>query len=69
MVCKTHIQRCEEHGRTLPPPRIENGTIANDALQEYIAAKEKFHRTQSDTDRQEYLNKYKTANRWRQPDQ
>lgn len=45
---------------------LKTALIANDALQEYIAAKEKFHRTQSDTDRQEYLNKYKTANRWRQ---
>ena len=42
----------------------KTASIANDAVQEYIAAKEKFYRTQSDADRQEYLNKYKTANRW-----
>ncbi len=40
--------------------------IANEAMQEYIAAKEKFHRTQRDDDRQEYLNKYKTVNRWQE---
>lgn len=43
---------------------METASIANDAVQEYIAAKEKFYRTQADADRQEYLNKYKTANRW-----
>ena len=42
----------------------KTASIANDAVQEYIAAKEKFYRTQADADRQEYLNKYKTANRW-----
>ncbi len=42
----------------------KTAAIANDAVQEYLAAKEKFHRTLSDTDRQEYLNKHKTANRW-----
>lgn len=42
----------------------KTAAIANDAVQEYIAAKEKFYHTQSDDDRQEYLNKHKTANRW-----
>lgn len=40
--------------------------VANDALQEYLAAKEKFYRTKTDADRQDYLNKYKTANRWKE---
>lgn len=39
--------------------------IANEAMQEYVAAKEKFRHTQSAVDRQDYQNKLKTANRWR----
>lgn len=44
----------------------KTAAIANDALQEYLAAKEKYYRTNTDADRQEYLNKYKTANRWKE---
>jgi hypothetical protein len=44
----------------------EAAYIASEALQEYIAAKQKFHRTLSDADRADYQNKLKTANRWRE---
>ncbi len=42
----------------------KTAAIANEAVQEYLAAKERFIKTQSDEDRQEYLNKHRTANRW-----
>lgn len=44
----------------------KTAAIANEALQEYLAAKEKFHRTHTDDDKREYRNKLATANRWRQ---
>ncbi len=42
----------------------KTAAIANSSTQEYLVAKEKFARTRSDADRQDYQNKLKTANRW-----
>ncbi len=42
----------------------KTAAIVNEATQEYLAAKEKFARTRSEADREEYMNKLKTANRW-----
>ena len=44
----------------------KTAAIANEALQEYFAAKEKYLRTRSEEDHTEYRNKLKTVNRWRE---
>ncbi len=45
---------------------FKSALVANEAMQEYIAAKDKFQRTLLDRDRTDYKNKLKIANRWRE---
>ncbi len=40
--------------------------IVNEATQEYIVAKERYERTGLPNDKKEYLNRLRTANRWRE---